>query len=271
METENATMETTSLSQERSSILTQTDDTNMTMPLPQILGSNEDRNQNLKNDGNAVTLPRVPERRCSYSVGKPFAVKKFHFYNSTLASECKEKACLNNRLPDFTLSHKTLVSSNKFRTKTQFLPENARHRRARRTAYSVEERSLKKLPQQTPLRRSKSLDEVSRKACSFAGFGTRIETKPRTRKIIYEQKTREVELTVSKCWLEEGNQNCNEESGNCLMELDTSDDVCTEQAKNKVPKYRVSHSVVDHWILQFLENVCDIIRGQFCIHLIKPL
>ncbi|KXJ10672.1 Cyclic nucleotide-binding domain-containing protein 2 [Exaiptasia diaphana] len=160
--------------------------------------------------------------------------KKFNFYNPTIASESKEKYNLKSRLPDFSLSHKTLVSNKKFLEKS-ILPDKtiARYMKARKIPYQSEDKkSTTRLPELATLKRSKSMVYPQRRAGSFAGFRTQSDNGNKIRKISHEQTTRQHrqrKLTpeqrhqqlVSRSWSEEVNQGSGlVESRENLMELD---------------------------------------------------
>lgn len=247
----NEAMETSRLNREETTIIfTDKNDNVMTVSKPQA----ESQSCKAKINTEAF-LPRDldDDYRYDEELKSPFMVKKFHFSNPTFASEHKEKACLNNRLPDFTLTHKTLVSNTKFLEKS-ILPDKTptRNRKARKIVYSEDGKHIKRLPDIIPpVRRSRSMINPPRKTNSFAGFKLTQSEAHRIKKISYEtpskqnseQKTQSEmkgkTYLNSKCWPEDTSQT-KVDNQHSLMEIDDQelcDDVFNKG--RKLPKRRV--------------------------------
>lgn len=216
---------------------------------------NKDRNiSNSNQSNNMEDSCNDPGIQCSYNDAKipQLMVKKFNFCSPTIASESKEKSNLKNRLPDFTLSHKTLVSNKKFLEKS-ILPDKTlpRYMKTRKIPDSDDKKTTSKLPEIAFLKRSKSMVYPQRRAGSFAGFRAQSDGGSKIRKISLEQRTRQRKITPEQrhqellCWSEETNQiNGLVESDYNVMELD--DQASYDDVFVQVPSSKRRVSCLDH-------------------------
>lgn len=239
-------METSFLNNEETQIFfTKQADKNMTVPKTESQSSKA-------NSNTEAFLPHGYENADDISYDEdlkvPFMTRKFNFATPTLASE--HKTSLKNRLPDFTLTHKTLVSNKKFLEKS-ILPADKtmnRFRKARRIAYSEQETSL---PDIKPVRRSKSMIYPQRRTGSFAGFNltqsegfkmrkiSHNEQAGKVRKISNERKISPPASKEKQSWSEDQNGGDLEPVLMETDELECSNDEVFYKQTSKLSKRRV--------------------------------